>query len=109
MHTTIPEFHEAEAALLHALSVLVRQGHDPLADMFVLVHESSAALHREACRRGAQHCGDGFVITMGDRSGLPAEARIAPDQVAAMVSIGGRSKALGFDLETLGLGPGGEA
>ena len=98
-------FEDAQEALVQAIrATLITRQDDPLTITFVLVHESSAAVHAAVVEQGGTDCGDGFALAVGDRS-MATDAPLAGisrDQIACMISIDGHHQALGIPVEVLG-------
>lgn len=106
------KFREAQDALVHTIRTVVRtQGADPLTMTFILVHKTSCELYQAVVARGGTPTIDGYAISVGDREVSASDPlwRIAPDEIACMISIDDYHKALGLPLDALGITAGGEA
>jgi hypothetical protein len=105
------QFREAEDALESTIRTLVaeRVVRDPLDVVFVLVHESSGVVFRHMVESGGAECGDGYALGVGVRNADDPLSGIPSDQIACMISIGNRHKALGLPLDVLGIVGGGQA
>lgn len=105
-------FRDAQEGLIKAISAVVRTHNaDPLALMFVLVHRTSRATYEAAISVGATEPVDGFALKIAERDTDPGNplARIGADEIACMISIDNRHKALGLPLDVLGTVSGGAA